>query len=366
MKYAIFSDLHANAEAFRRALADASACGAERLVCLGDVVGYGPLPAETLQLVRKTCPIVVAGNHDDAVSGRMNAADFIDLAGDAVARHRDALAKADIDWLRTLPYTAEIEGARLAHGDFVDPKKFYYVHDEDDAAANFNATGDQLLFVGHTHVPALALTGGSGRVYMLGAEDFAFEEGKRYIVNPGSVGYPRDTNGTCLSTYVLYDSSARTVTFRSLPFAVSSVLQRGRGKKLRKGILAGVAVAAAALAATAVFLAKPTENIVQKVEVKEMRVDDDPALILETRRLTLPASARKVRANLQVENGAVLLKAVFLGPNGNELGVEKTTVKHSWKKPFTVPEGAVTCVFTVLKTRAEDNPKIVAMTPDLL
>ena len=363
MTYAIFSDLHANEEAFRRALADARACGAGRFVCLGDIVGYGPLPAETLRLVRETCPIVLAGNHDDAVSGRGSADDFIDLAGDAVARHREALAKPDVDWLRTLPYTAEIEGARLAHGNFTDPKKFYYVHDADDATANFSATDDQLLFVGHTHVPALALTGASGRVYMLGPEDFVLEDGKRYIVNPGSVGYPRETNGSCRSTYVLYDSTARSVVFRSLPFAVSSVLQRGRGKNLRKGLVAAVALAAAALAALAVFFAKPTEEVVQKVEVTETRVAEDPSFVLETRSLTIPPSARKVRANLKVERGPVLLKAVFIDPSGTELGVEKITVRHSRKNLILVPAGAVTCVFTVLKTRAEDQPRIVAMNP---
>lgn len=363
MTYAVFSDLHANEEAFRRALADARACGAERFVCLGDIVGYGPLPAETLRLVRETCSIVLAGNHDDAVSGRGSADDFIDLAGDAVARHREALAKPDVDWLRTLPYTAEIEGARLAHGDFTDPKKFHYINDADDASANFGATDDQLLFVGHTHVPALALTGASGRVYMLGPEDFVLEDGKRYIVNPGSVGYPRETNGSCRSTYVLYDSTARSVVFRSLPFAVSSVLQRGRGKKLRKGLFAAVALATAALAALAVFFAKPTEEVVQKVEVMETRVAEDPLFVLETRHLTIPPGARKVKANITVIRGPILLTISFLDSNGCELRLAKQTVVHVWHKPFAVPDGAVTCVFTVLKTRAEDQPRITELNP---
>ena len=80
MRYAIISDIHANLEALERVLADAKSCGAERIICLGDVVGYGPRPAETLARVRSACAAIVAGNHDDAVSGRMDASDFIDLA----------------------------------------------------------------------------------------------------------------------------------------------------------------------------------------------------------------------------------------------------------------------------------------------
>ena len=358
MRYAIFSDLHANEEAFRRVLADARDCGVGQCVCLGDIVGYGPLPAETLQLVRSTCQVVLAGNHDDAVSGRGNAADFIDLAGDAVARHRDALAKEDVDWLRSLPYAADIEGARLAHGDFSDPKKFYYVQDADDAKANFNVTDAQLMFVGHTHVPAIALTGESGHVYMLGPEDFVLENGKRYIVNPGSVGYPREANGICRSTYVIYDSCSRSVVFRSLPFAISSVLQRGRGSRRRKGLVAAIALASAASVGLAVLLDKPARQDVQKAEATETCVVDDSALVLETRSLTIPASARTVRANLHVKRGPVLLKLVFLGLNGNELGVECQTVRRLCKKSFAVPVGSVTCVFTVLKIHAEDSPAV--------
>ena len=90
MRYAIVSDIHANAEALRRVLADARQNGATRVVCLGDVVGYGPLPKETLELVRKSASLVLAGNHDDAVSGRGGADAFNGLAADAVTRHREA------------------------------------------------------------------------------------------------------------------------------------------------------------------------------------------------------------------------------------------------------------------------------------
>ena len=80
MKYAIISDIHANLTALKNVIADAKACRVDKFVCLGDVVGYGPQPAETLALVRETCFVTLAGNHDDAVSGRGYSSTFIDLA----------------------------------------------------------------------------------------------------------------------------------------------------------------------------------------------------------------------------------------------------------------------------------------------
>jgi hypothetical protein len=111
MKFAIVSDLHANLTAFERVLKDAAECGADRVVCLGDIVGYGPLPEETLLLARKTLFLAVSGNHDDAVSGRLDAQEFIDLAQDAVERHRQQLSNESLSYLKSLPHTAEIEGA---------------------------------------------------------------------------------------------------------------------------------------------------------------------------------------------------------------------------------------------------------------
>ena len=195
MKYAIISDIHANLTALKNVLADSKAQGVEKIVCLGDVVGYGPLPAETVALARKECFIVLAGNHDDAVSGRGDASTFINLAKEAVERHRAALSEEDVAWLKSLPYTCTIDKAVAAHGDVFDPPKFYYILDEKGAEANFAKSDARLVFVGHTHEPAIFLTGRSGAVYKTGPQDFTIEEHKRYIVNPGSVGYPREAGG---------------------------------------------------------------------------------------------------------------------------------------------------------------------------
>ena len=371
MRYAVISDIHANVEALRRVLCDAAQNGAQSVVCLGDVVGYGPLPAETLTLVRNSAALTVAGNHDDAVSGRGDAAAFNGLAADAVTRHREALTSEQLDWLKSLPYVGEIEGAILAHGDFVEPEKFYYVDDAEGAAANFAATSAQLMFVGHTHVPALGVVGDSGTAHFTGAQDFTLEPNKRYIVNPGSVGYPREANGVCQSSYVIYDSAAHTVEFRYLPFSVASVMQRGAsGRRRRVGILVAATLGAAALAGAAAFALRPATKTVTrtvtKTETKIVAVEkaDDPALLVQRRELTLKPGDRKVRANLKLAKGPAELTIEFCRADGERIGTPlRNTVKVSSRTGYKIPDGAIAAIFTVRRATTNDVVEISSFAP---
>ena len=356
MKYAIISDVHANLAALKNVLADARACGAEKVVCLGDVVGYGPLPAETVALARKECFVVLAGNHDDAVSGRGDASTFIDLAKEAVERHRTALSEDDLAWLRSLPYTCTLDKAVAAHGDVFDPPKFYYILDESGAEANFAKSDAQLVFVGHTHEPAIFLTGRSGAVYKTDPQDFTVEDHKRYIVNPGSVGYPRDSEGQCFSSYVLYDSEERTVTFRYLPFQVSSVMQRGEAKKpLGKRFVAAIAAGVALVVAIAVWALVP----------KTMEVVDDPALVVAEKSMPIDPDLRHVRANITLAKGSdpVQVRIVFESPSGAVIGVKSLPVKRSSKEGVRIPDGAAHARFIVLKAHKDGVPDIQFFAP---
>lgn len=365
MRYAILSDVHANLEALQRVLADADRCGADEIVCLGDVVGYGPLPQETLALVRTRCSVVLAGNHDDAVSGRGDASAFIDLAGDAVSRHREALDADALAWLRALPYHATVGEALAAHGDAVDPPRFYYIEDTEDAAANFSATDVQLTFVGHTHVPGIFLTGRSGTVYQTAPQDFTLEDGKRYIVNPGSVGYPREANGQCQSSYVIYDTDDRSVSFRFLPFSVASVMQRGQSpRRIRKAVLAAALLGVAALAITGTLLLRKPKRIVE-TETETVVVDREAALILETRDLSVTDTMSAVRPNLILARDSVPvdLHVTFLSPTGGMIAAEKQTVKRSSSKEWRLPPNTAKVRFDALRTRPEDTPVIQSFKP---
>lgn len=232
MRYAIISDVHANESALRAVLVDAADEGAERIVCLGDVLGYGPDPVSTLELVYRRAHVCLAGNHDDAISGRCPVEDFTEFAAEAVARHRRQLKSSGIDWLARLPHVCELDGFACAHGDFAAPEAFNYVLEPADAMPSWNARSEQLLFVGHTHKPGIFVLGPSGLPHFLEPEDFALEDGKRYLVNVGSVGYPR--SGVCRSSYCIYDSEARSVRFRSLPFDLEEYAARMHGRGIHE------------------------------------------------------------------------------------------------------------------------------------
>ena len=232
MRYALISDIHANAAALRATLADAADCGAEKIICLGDVLGYGPEPVETLEIVYRRVHVCLAGNHDDAVSGRSPFDDFTEFAAAAVKRHRALLAPGAVKWLQTLPYVWECRDFACTHGEFSNPRAFDYVLEPADAAASFAVRREKLLFVGHSHDPCIHVIGASGDIHRVEASDFQLESGKRYLVNPGSVGYPRV--GICRSSYCIYDTRTRVVTFRSLPFDLDGYREKMDGRGLEE------------------------------------------------------------------------------------------------------------------------------------
>ena len=359
MVYAVISDIHANAIALSAVLEDARRCGAKRILCLGDVVGYGPEPESTATTIRTRAALTIAGNHDDAVSGRLDDSDFIDLAADAVSRHREALSEENLRWLKALPYVYNGKSFSCAHGDFTSPETFEYVSDESEATANFAATRSQLMFVGHSHVPGIFLTGASGRVYSLPPMDFTLEDGKRYIVNPGSVGYPRTDGNVCESTYVLFDDAERTVTFRRIPFTVRSVMQTGRNpKRMKKRVITAIACAAAVAAGAAAWMLAPEERIetvtevftnsVTKVVEKTVTEVVAIAKVDRTESLMLPPNPKKARVEVKLakDSPAAQLQLAFKDAAGKVLWEERWTAKKSKKATVKVPDGATSATLS--------------------
>ena len=230
MRYAIISDIHANAAALRTVLVDAQDMHADKVICLGDVLGYGPDPVQALETVYSRVHVCLAGNHDDAVCGRRTTEDFNDFAAAAVARQRKTLTADALAWLKKLPYVCAMGDFACTHGDFSDSEAFNYILEPEEALPSWDARTEPLLFVGHTHQPGIFVLGKSGLPHRLEPADFAVEEGKRYIVNVGSVGYPR--SGMCRSFYCIYDDQARAVFFRSLPFDLEGYRAKMGGKGL--------------------------------------------------------------------------------------------------------------------------------------
>lgn len=355
MRYAILSDVHANLEALNRVIDDALSNGVEKFICLGDVVGYGPMPQETISRLRRISAEVVAGNHDDAVSGRMPAEDFIDIAGEAVERHRSAISSADLQWLKSLAYTVRTDDFLAVHGEVSSPEEFLYIENESDAARTFSSTDAQLVFVGHTHLPGIFLTGNSGAVYKIDPVDFAVEEGKRYIVNPGSVGYPRENGGVCRSSYVIYDADLKSVLFRFLPFSVSSVMQRGTGtRKIGRLLAVGAATIALLAGAISYFAASARRSPA-----------DDKSLVLESMTAPVDGMMESFKVNLKLARDSVpvRLRYRFLQEDGTVVGGEEIEVKKSSTRSIRIARGTKNVELKVLRRNPGEEPRVESFLP---
>lgn len=361
MKYAIISDIHANAAALKNVLSDIAQMDVDSVVCLGDITGYGPLPRETLLIVRNTDIVSVKGNHDDAVAGKSDAEDFTSLAKEAVERHRSALSEDETEYLRSLPYSMELDGdAVAAHGDVTDPEKFYYIESDEDAAENFAVSSARFIFVGHTHTPWIfAVDDSTGELFSAEPSSFAAEDGMRYIVNPGSVGYPREKDGKCHSSYVIFDSVEKTVTYRFLPFSVSSVMQRGTGSggSERKRAPFVPIVCAAFFIALIPFLffafnpsSAPHEGEARSAvqmpppapEAENPTVPEEKVFAKRTIRFTGGKKAIKPNLVLDPEKTSdpVFLKIRYRDLKGNVLSVAIFTVRKSIKRTVKLPAAA--------------------------
>ena len=216
MLYAIVSDIHANLVAWKAVLADLTAMKADKIVCLGDVVGYGPEPAEVLESVYRHVDAFVMGNHDAVAAGKMSAESFNEHARAMIEWTTGRISAKGRAFLGEQPLVLSGPGFVCTHGALDCPAAFNYILTPEEALATFNATDAPLVFVGHTHLPGIAVLGASGVPHLLAPQDFEVENGKRFIVNVGSVGDPRDEDPR--ASYCLYDDRARIVAFRRVAF----------------------------------------------------------------------------------------------------------------------------------------------------
>ncbi len=216
MRVAFVSDIHANRQAWNAVLLDLRAERVDRIVCLGDIVGYGPSPAEVFESAHASIHDCLLGNHDAAFCGKLDDALFSDEARLALAWSRKRLGRAAAAFCASMPLALAGPGFRCAHGDFSAPGQFHYVQEAADALPSWRAVPEPLLFLGHTHRSALFVIGASGTPHLLAPQDFALEPGKRYLVNPGSVGLPREADPR--AAYCIYDDAVHAVFFRRVPF----------------------------------------------------------------------------------------------------------------------------------------------------
>jgi predicted phosphodiesterase len=222
MRFAIFSDVHANLEAFDAVLDDAHEHHCTLFVCLGDVVGYNANPHECVKRVRDMdCP-VVKGNHDEQASLTESSRDFNELAESAIQWTRDHITAEDKIWLRDLHLQRQVRDFTIVHATLDTPGQWGYVFNNLDAAASFTYQHTTVCFFGHTHVPmAFIRDEGVGRV---SAELLRIEAGKKYFINVGSVGQPRDADWR--AAYCIYDVENNVVEQRRVKYKLATAQKK--------------------------------------------------------------------------------------------------------------------------------------------
>lgn len=220
MRYALISDIHSNLEAFEAVLEALSKEHVDRYLCLGDVVGYGADPKACIKLLRSISPeVTVAGNHDWAVVGLTDTSYFNEVAREAVEWTRGVIGEDEREFLKALPVTYEKERFTLVHGTLEEPAEFNYILNGYDALRTMKLSKTGACFVGHSHVAEAFYTDGE-HVAHTTLPELRMEKGRKYVVNAGSAGQPRDSDPR--AAFVIYDDEDGSVYTRRVPYDIKT------------------------------------------------------------------------------------------------------------------------------------------------
>jgi len=231
LKHALFGDIHGNSDALTAVLSDIQSRHSDNIYCLGDIVGYGAEPRECLGRIRDLACPTVAGNHDIAGAANVPLDDFNEYARKAIYWTRQQLTDEDRAWLSELPFVIHYEVFSMVHSSLSHPEAFPYILSDADADRCFARMETPLCFIAHSHVPLAFFDAVPGRPagHQVDFTDPMAVRGKM-IVNPGSVGQPRD--GAPQAAYCIYDDTTQHITFRRVEYDVAEAARKVRAAGL--------------------------------------------------------------------------------------------------------------------------------------
>ncbi len=225
MRIGIFSDIHANVEAMEAILRLFDRLDIDYVACLGDVVGYGAQPDECCNMVRQHADVCVLGNHDAAVSGRMDYSYYRAAAREALDAHARLLSPDNMAWLTALPYMARLGDVAFCHGSPLDLEAFEYIFVLDqmrDVVGRFEQQA-KATFIGHSHLCKSFSFDAEGADEVLNTR-FTLAPDRKYIITVGSVGQPRDYDiRACCG---VYDTEARRYEYHRVPYDVEAAARK--------------------------------------------------------------------------------------------------------------------------------------------
>lgn len=223
MRYAILSDIHSNLEALQAVFEACRYQNVDKILSLGDVVGYGASPNECLSILEKVGAVSVAGNHDWAVSGRLDASYFPVDGKESILWTRNKLSFEAITSLNSLELVYQNEDLAISHSSFFEPEAFIYLTNAEKTLNSFDVMSRPICFVGHTHVPKVYIKR-ENDVISLNIAEFELDAKHKYIVNVGSVGQPRD--GNSFASYCIYDSDMHIVELKRIKYDVETAQRK--------------------------------------------------------------------------------------------------------------------------------------------
>jgi diadenosine tetraphosphatase ApaH/serine/threonine PP2A family protein phosphatase len=225
--FAIVSDIHGNIDALEAVLADIEKWPCSDILCLGDVVGYGPAPALCVEKVIEVCAVTLMGNHEAMLFlvDKLPSHAFRETISKPLRLALKELPANRLRWLRQLPMAANIDPFTLSHGSLHEPSEFHYLHDEDMARDHFSVQPTQISFQGHTHVPVIWEKKKNTIACYDASEGLMQVEGANlHAINVGSVGQPRDEDPR--ACYVLYDVKKRMLIHRRVKYDIARAQAR--------------------------------------------------------------------------------------------------------------------------------------------
>jgi diadenosine tetraphosphatase ApaH/serine/threonine PP2A family protein phosphatase len=223
MRIAVLSDIHGNFEALEAALGDVDSRKVDRIVCLGDIVGYGANPRECLQCIRERTNDIVLGNHDAAAFDIRVRENMSINAVEAIRWTERQLSREDMDFLRGLPQSISFHDIFFVHATPKAPREWEYIMYSFDARGYFRYFTERLCFIGHSHSP---------RIFCEKAFKLSFSMEERWIINVGSIGQPRDEDPR--ASYGLLDTVAGTYDNIRLPYNIDGAAAKILDAKLPK------------------------------------------------------------------------------------------------------------------------------------
>lgn len=237
MKYAIISDIHSNLEALLAVLEDAERRSCDKIISLGDIVGYGASPNQCVELIRENSAASIIGNHDKVAAGIEEPLNFNQVAREAALWTRENLTYENKEYLAGLSESKDYGNFIIVHGAISNPDK--YITARFEAESEFGLMRDAgVCFFGHTHVPAAYLYKDNTSLVM--SDIIEIEKDAKYLINPGSVGQPRDRDPR--ASYLIYDERG-SVEFRKVSYDIKAaqkkIIEAGLNKALAQRLAYG-------------------------------------------------------------------------------------------------------------------------------